>query len=328
MKILLHALLLASLAAPAAAQCSLCPNGAGDLDRDVELFLGTSTCGDSEDATAMVPEGASCDLTVEAFNSNFNTSAVCCDSVPLIPTCSLCSGRTPLDPSTILAIGGDTTTCGEFSGFIDAVVNQTLCLEFQTGISSACCEGTLSNACSICPDGSVLGNPEMPLPLNTGNFTCGFLDSQLSLLPADNEICADSRSALSETFDISAFCGCSGVEPPGVCSFCGSDDLVIDPERQVGDFDDDDDGMMMDDDGIFESRPPTCGDFNMLAPFLVDEEACSDISELVPLCCEAARASSKGGKKGKKGKKRNAPAEEKKGKKNNGIPRGKKGKKR
>ena len=143
-------------------------------------------------------------------------------------------------------------------------------------------------ACSICPEGSVLGHPTLGLPLSADDLTCGFLDSQLGQMLAASEMCATSRSELSIFFDLPAFCGCSGVTPSGGCSFCGPDDLVLDPERQVGAFDDD---GFDDDRGIFES-PPTCGDFVTLAQFVIDPTACGDISGLVPLCCEAARVDS------------------------------------
>ena len=197
-------------------------------------------------------------------------------------------------------------TCGDFVTLAQFVLDPTSCGDI-TGLIPLCCEAAPADseaapvlsdpapvlsdpapACSICPEGSVLGHPTLGLPLSADDLTCGFLDSQLGQMLAASEMCATSRSELSNFFDIPAFCGCSGVTPSGGCSFCGPDDLVLDPERQVGAFDDD---GFDDDRGIFES-PPTCGDFVTLAQFVIDPTACGDISGLVPLCCEAARVDS------------------------------------
>jgi hypothetical protein len=190
-----------------------------------------------------------------------------------------------------------------------------------------------TDGCSICPEGSDMGNKGLELPF-FADMTCGDLDFSLAL---SFEECADDRSFyidLVDPVDLQAWCGCSGVELPGICSFCGSDDLVVDPEKELPDddafnddvfFDDDDgfdddandDGFDDDDDEVFDFS--TCGDLNSLAPFIMDERACSSLLLRAPFCCEATKGGKKMGKKGKisssKGKKKEKGSSSKGGKK-------------
>lgn len=333
MKIILLALLLTSLAAPAAAQsaCSICPGGAGEIGDPDYPALG-QTCGELDLlAVATGDQGLDCDTFVASLNTNIDSSAICCDDVVFPLTCDLCSGGTIGDPLFVPEFG--TFTCEQYAVQADATINSDMCDDLQTGVALFCCDDIPGvDRCSLCPEGSTLGSPGLELPFDGGGefVTCEDIDNTLSFIPRDDESCIEVQSNFNEIIDFQAFCGCSGVELPGICSFCGPDDLVIDPEKLIV-FDDDDnfdDDNVDDDDAI--DFDPTCGTINLLAPFLTDEVACSDITDLIPLCCEPASAtdelSSKEGKKGKKGN--SASSEGKKGKKNGAANGGKKGKKR
>jgi hypothetical protein len=127
--------------------------------------------------------------------------------------------------------------------------------------------------CSLCPTDSVLGNPDLQVPISDA-LTCADYETALLSLTFDNES-EECDGFRNPGIDYPAYCGCSGVDPPNSsCSFCGSDDMVIDLDRPI----DDDDPSV------------TCGDVNILAPFITDTDTCSSIQQAIPLCCVGGRA--------------------------------------
>jgi hypothetical protein len=266
MKIILQALILASLAAPAFGDCSLCPAGAADIV-DTSDLLGFDLCGPLEDdvvsANVDPTDATACDMLLAAFNFQLDYSALCCKSVA--------------DPT---------------------------------------------DGCSFCPgEGSVMGNKgrELP-PSDSGIKTCGDFDNILAFVGADgSDVCTETQAEFRDdgdsSFDLEAWCGCSGAPIPEICSFCGPDTFVADPERLLpdddddaidDDDDDDDDDDAADDDTNryledYEEINYTCGLLDSWAPYYTDESICEELSDIAAtFCCEATPAADKGGKKGKK----------------------------
>jgi hypothetical protein len=241
--------------------CSLCPAGIDDI-LDLEVSNGFQTCGELENIAATAVTAETCDNFLLIINGQADNTALCCASVDAAPTCSLCLGGAPIDPSALPAFGGNLT-CGEYTDFASVLVNQTTCGELQSGVAPFCCTG-LPGRCSLCPAGSTLGMPDFDLrPFS--NSTCGELDAILGFFGND-ETC-DIRLSFNEILDYQSLCGCSGAEPPNTCSFCGSDDLVMFPDFVIPEAD------------------ITCGDLNSLAPFIANETICSDFSQAAPFCC-------------------------------------------
>jgi hypothetical protein len=126
--------------------------------------------------------------------------------------------------------GFDGLTCGVAVDYGRAVNNQTRCEEVEAiGAFCGC-----RPICTICPNGSPIGNPETLLyEAGEQSFPCSYLQ-EVMLESEDN--CAYFRSderSLSYPF----WCGCEGVDAPDVCSLCADGEQVTDPDMEIPGFD-------------------------------------------------------------------------------------------
>jgi hypothetical protein len=243
--------------------CSLCPTGSDDI-LDLEVSNGFQTCGDLEVILSIAASQLICDDFLSYVNGDFDNTVLCCDSVDPPPPCSLCLGGNPIDPSALPAFGGNLT-CGEYTDDANEVTNiSSTCADLQSSVAPFCCTD-LPGRCTLCPAGSTLGDPDFEPPFL--NATCGEFNFGLGFIPSDDESCAGVQSSLGDILDYRALCGCSGVAPPEICSFCAPNDSVLNPEFAVPDAD------------------ITCGGLDSLFPFITNVTLCNDLSEASPLCC-------------------------------------------
>jgi hypothetical protein len=149
-------------------------------------------------------------------------------------------------------------TCSDLVN-VRAIDGDATCEAATSVLAAYCgCEGVVG--CSLCPEGSIVEDPDRVELLHFQS--CAFWEAQAQI-----QRYPDACDDLEIEFSYSAFC-CSDVEAPNMCSFCGESGLS-DETRVV--FDD-----------------VTCGDLDTQAAFLLDDTICTELqSSYASFCCQS-----------------------------------------
>jgi hypothetical protein len=180
-------------------------------------------------------------------------------STSVTETCDLCpDGSTPLNGDKVVPGFDAEPTCSDLVTVREIDGNAT-CEAATSVLAAYCgCEGVVG--CSLCPEGSIVEDPDRVELLHFQS--CAFWEAQAQI-----QRYPDACDDLEVEFSYSAFC-CSGVEAPNMCSFCG-DSGLSDETRVV--FDD-----------------VTCGDLDTQAAFLLEDTICTKLqSSYASFCCQS-----------------------------------------
>jgi hypothetical protein len=265
MNILLKALLLASLAAPATPQCSLCPPGSTVGNPGLEApFLNTTTCGEYDSVLGILPDDETCTLIRDSLSTeSLDFQAFCgCSGVVPPDTCLFCgSDDLVYDPE--FTIPGVGITCGDLNLFVPFVVNSTICSDFSGAIPICCITDAIAT-CGICANGGTPGTPDKSVILE--DLTCGQFDRIIALVPEDE--CGVTRDELG--IALGAYCECEGEAIPDECALCPEGQEVEDPNR------------------LIPEAELTCGEAEEFARFVTNVTMCEEEVALAgTVCCVA-----------------------------------------
>lgn len=225
MKILLQALLLTRLAAPAAAQCSLCPTnstlGAPEFElMDLLESEDSTTCADYDALLAVLSDDESCVAAQTAMENDFGIDfpAICqCSDVEPPQTCSFCDSPASVTDDPDLAL-----QCAYLNNISPFVSSEAFCAEISNYVPTCC---TAFDACGICVNG---GEPGRPNELIFDDFTCGDIDMDYATFP-EGEFCDAARGDLG---GVGAVCGCEG--EVAACGLCKNGGKPGNPDRSLG----------------------------------------------------------------------------------------------
>ena len=182
-----------------------------------------------------------------------------CSLTSVTETCNLCpDGSMPLNGDKVVPGFDAAPTCSDLVN-VRAIDGNATCEAATSVLAAYCgCEGVVG--CSLCPDGSIVEDPDRVELLHFQS--CAFWEAQAQI-----QRYPDACDDLEIEFSYSAFC-CSDVEAPNMCSFCGESGLS-DETRVV--FDD-----------------VTCGDLDTQAAFLLDDTICTELqSSYASFCCQS-----------------------------------------
>jgi hypothetical protein len=230
------------------------------------LVKGGPSCGDIDDKVLVEggTDDISCTAAKDDVNSEFDYSKFCCSDVTINNIqCILCDGRN-FDFNRILP--ADTNpqglSCGEAKDMADVTVGQDsfTCKQILAA-NAGCCD----ESCSICPLGSTLENGSRVLP-GQDTLTCAVFNLELGT--SENTSECNAKKAPFTDYDLAAYCGCSGENPPETCDYAQEcPDGIADRSKVV--------------EGAFGL---TCGQFERLADFIRTGSVCNRWKE----CCRTA----------------------------------------
>lgn len=258
-----------------AGQCSLCSdsNSSEWLTRPDTIIPTTQqTCRELDTFLAdLIPTTnttdtqADCNALRDEENTNIYLSGYCgCPEEPPATTgsCNFCTLENVYDADRKID-DSSVWTCGNLAELTPFVTNPMLCDEFQKSVPQCCSD--FQSTCTLCGgDGSTtMETPEKVL-WNDEEMTCELANQYLAVNHNNDDACNAQRVADSKGVDLVSYCGCSGAEPPNTCQFCSdlwNADFVV-------------------------YNDTTCGDLAEMAPFLTNNELCSeDFLAFAPLCC-------------------------------------------
>jgi hypothetical protein len=192
--------------------CTLCPGGAAATNPDLVVpQSGGLSCTQMEDYLSYITDEASCQLIADS-------SAVCCRPVESCPVCegALYNQDKFYDPYGL--------PCADI-GYAPEFGSPMTCDDIQTRFPYFCeCEGA-DPQCTLCQLGEL--PPEMDKDIPLLGTTCKEVNDYASIRLTSE--CAEEKASWS--FDASAYCGCTGFEPPDQCDFCPSGQIVRDTAK-------------------------------------------------------------------------------------------------
>jgi hypothetical protein len=221
MKIILQALLLASLTAPATAQdvtCGICADLSVPLEPNKSF--GDSTCGEINTAIQDLSD-AEC---ANFFADGIPFGAFCgCANEDV--ACGLCADLSePEEPDKLF---GDDTTCGQLNMALNLTPEGQCGAFFDEiggfGVGAFCGCANEDIACGVCANKEEPGEPDKLIGDDFDDFTCGQLNFAAALTPEGQ---CDAFFDEIGGFSFGAYCGCEGeaiVNPTcGVCKDGGN----------------------------------------------------------------------------------------------------------
>ncbi|CAB9513160.1 expressed unknown protein [Seminavis robusta] len=229
--------------------CSLCPLGMDIANPDLVLpDTGGLTCQEMDEYLSYITDEASCQAIADS-------SQVCCQP---IEECPVCEGVLFNEDKLYEPYG---LTCANI-GLASDFGHPMSCEDVQTRFPYFCECADAIPACTLCQLGEVPPETDKPIPLL--GTTCKEVNDYASIRLTSE--CAQEMA--SQSFDSSAYCGCTGFEPPNQCTFCPEGQIV----RQI-------------------NKAPelaggaTCGDLLDFASYVTTYNLCSSVQAFAFECC-------------------------------------------
>lgn len=272
-------------------ECALCPLGMKLTLPDRPFFALESrpTCGEMDEVFRTF-NATECVEWHEGYIPTVDIEAFCgCEGVESPQLCTFCPGGNKINldnadlriPQSIFEVD---MTCEEASTIEEFVRDPMLCVDFKLAFAPDCCDlgrGDQEGGpyCSICPEGSEIGEPDNPLFFLGPGVTCAEGDITLSGLSEENCALVEANFA-TLPFDVSTYCGCTGTTKPEMCAFCERSDF----------------GKLVNDDEDVElgnNVTVTCAEADLLAPYINDPSVCDvEYEEAIRFCCEGTPTAS------------------------------------
>jgi hypothetical protein len=248
---------------PPASSCSVCLDGAEFAYGSRQMPGTENTCDSMQEFLDTFPEW-DCDLLHEIifFNHDFiDVPSFCgCVGAPIPNLCDPCDDQTTVETTRSVSFG-DGRSCNDLEIVYPFVIDEYHCQVLR----EACCD--VDRECGLCAPGSV-GTPDLPVPF-FGSATCASIDSDLSFFPASS--CSGFQEQVNSLFDVAAWCGCDGANPPDFCSFCDDEEAMVHPDSEIA-----------------GSGGLTCTTAANLARFVTDPTVCSiEFAALSRGCCQS-----------------------------------------
>ena len=228
--------------------CTMCPDGAAIVNPDfVVPNTQGMTCSEVEEYLQYITDEDSC-------NAIAASAQVCCKEI--VP-CPVCSGNFNEDK----LYEPYSLTCS-YIGNAQDFGHPMTCEDVQLRFPYFCeCPGALPT-CTLCQLGELPPETDKEIPLL--GTTCKSVNDYASLRTVED--CAEEIAFLS--FDASAYCGCTGFEPPALCEFCPESQLVTNPDLAPE-----------------GASGATCGDLEDFADFVTTANLCSAVQAYAVVCC-------------------------------------------
>jgi hypothetical protein len=209
--------------------CQLCPEGRVMVNPNKAIPFGEEgeTCGTLNEQFSAVWSEICEDTVLDVSRSvDYRAWCECSGSFKPDNACVFCGGSPLFDVS--IQVPETNQTCGDLKDLAEFVLDEETCNDMREA-RPLCCDNQ-NPTCSICPPGSILGNPEQELTIGDSVvMTCLDLNELVSYTPQDE--CAETIG--NEDFSVASWCGCEGVEAPEDCSLCGPDDQLKNAEFEI-----------------------------------------------------------------------------------------------
>jgi hypothetical protein len=229
--------------------CTLCPAGTQVTNPDLVVpQSGGLSCSEMEDYLKYITDAASCQLIADS-------AAVCCRPVESCPVCegSLYNEEKIYDPYVL--------PCRDL-GYAPEFGSPMTCEDIQTRFPYFCeCEGA-SPQCTLCQLGELPPETDKAIPLL--GTTCKEVNDYASIRLTTE--CAAEKASWS--FDASAYCGCTGFEPPDKCAFCPEGQIVRDATKVPE---------------LAGTSP--CSELEDFAKYVIASNLCSNLQQFGLDCC-------------------------------------------
>jgi len=189
--------------------------------------------------------------------------------------CSLCPDGSPIqmeyaDVKPFAEYGDNTTTCAvlEIQAALQYKSDEESCGVYQQSYAPFCGCSPPPGGCSLCPDGSPVGEAYAAVPFNNEVITCSVVESIAKFTPQDSKTCSDFRlQGLS-------LCGCDYAPPAtSECPICI--DGTSPPTAKLS--------TVVYTDAIMGDV--TCGTFEWLSATMDSEEQCASSQAVVGAIC-------------------------------------------
>lgn len=232
--------------------CTLCPGDGVVVYPDLVL-PGTQgmTCSEMEDYLPYITDKNSCDAIAAS-------SQACCTRVD---PCPVCEGGSLVNYEKDKDYDPFGLTC-EFVGNAEDFGLSMTCDDVQTRFPYFCRCPNVNPRCTLCQLGELPPDMDKKIPLL--GTTCEETNDYASIRLTSE--CAAEMAGLS--FDASAYCGCTGFEPPKQCNFCPEGQSVGNPDM-----------MPAAGDGA------TCAELEDFANFVRSANLCSSVQASAEECC-------------------------------------------
>jgi hypothetical protein len=201
-------------------------------------------------------------------NESIDVPSFCgCVGAPIPNLCDPCDDDTAVETTRSHSFYNGRS-CNDLEVVYPFVTDEYYCEELR----EACCNDdpiVIVTECGLCPPGSDLLTPDLQVPFLGSDTTCASIDSDLSLFPASS--CSGFQDQVNSLFDVAAWCGCDGANPPDFCSFCDDEEAMVHPDSEIA-----------------GSGGLTCTTAANLARFVTDPTVCSiEFAALSRGCCQS-----------------------------------------